>query len=199
MPHPLVTQLRFTRSEWLRGLKAVTAEEAARRFGPINPIAWMIGHLAWQEQLYWLERAQGVVPVPEVKKFGYGKELPVPPLDEAWAWWRAVTKAADPYLDDLGGDAGHQAPPHDLSRLVPSRRVAGGATDARTHEAPGLRRRLREESVSTRSRRRDYSVLMTSAGHARGSTRWCHSLIFPSRSITTPTRCAPFCGSALAP
>jgi len=88
MPHPLVTQLRFTRSEWLRGLKAVTAEEAARRFGPINPIAWMIGHLAWQEQLYWLERAQGVVPVPEVKKFGYGKELTVPPLDEAWAWWR---------------------------------------------------------------------------------------------------------------
>jgi hypothetical protein len=55
MPHPLVTQLRFTRSEWIRGLKAVTAEEAARRFGPINPIAWMIGHLAWQEQLYWLE------------------------------------------------------------------------------------------------------------------------------------------------
>jgi len=52
MIHPLVTQLRFTRSEWLRGLKAVTAEEAARRFGPINPIAWMIGHLAWQEQLY---------------------------------------------------------------------------------------------------------------------------------------------------
>ena len=49
MPHPLVTQLRFTRSEWIRGLKPVTAEEAAaRRFGPVNPIAWMIGHLAWQ-------------------------------------------------------------------------------------------------------------------------------------------------------
>ena len=49
MPHPLVTQLRFTRREWIRGLKDVTAEEATRRFGPINPIAWMIGHLAWQE------------------------------------------------------------------------------------------------------------------------------------------------------
>src|SRR6266850_2122583 len=59
MPHPLVTQLRFTRTEWVRGLKAVTAEEAARRFGPINPIAWMIGHLAWQEQLYWLEETPG--------------------------------------------------------------------------------------------------------------------------------------------
>jgi hypothetical protein len=59
MTHPLVTQLRFTRSEWIRGLEAVTTDEAARRFGPINPIAWMVGHLAWQEQLYWLERAQG--------------------------------------------------------------------------------------------------------------------------------------------
>ena len=60
-----MTQLRFTRSEWLRGLEGVTAEEAVRRFGPINPIAWMIGH--------------------------------------AWAWWRAVTAAADPYLDTLAG------------------------------------------------------------------------------------------------
>jgi DinB family protein len=100
VPHPLVVQLRFTRREWLRGLKTVTAEDAARRIGRINPIAWMIGHLAWQEQL-WLERAQGVTPVPEVKRFGYGKSLSVPSLDEAWAWWRAVTTAADPYLDSL--------------------------------------------------------------------------------------------------
>jgi len=103
VPHPLVTQLRFTRGEWIRGLKAVTAAEAGRRFGPINPIAWMIGHLAWQEQLYWLERAQGRTVVVEVKRFGYGKPLSVPPLDEAWAWWRAVTTAADPYLDTLAG------------------------------------------------------------------------------------------------
>jgi hypothetical protein len=50
----------------------VTADEAAHRVGRINPIAWMIGHLAWQEQLYWLERAQGKVAVPDVKLFGYG-------------------------------------------------------------------------------------------------------------------------------
>jgi DinB superfamily len=103
MPHPLVTQLRFTRSEWVRGLKAVTADEAARRFGPINRIAWMIGHLAWQEQLYWLARAQDRLVAPEVKRFGYGKPPTVPPLEEAWAWWRAVTAAADPYLDSLTG------------------------------------------------------------------------------------------------
>jgi len=102
-PHPLVTQLRFTRREWRRGLKGVTAEEAARRFGPINPIAWMIGHLAWQEQLYWLQRAQGKTVTREVQAFGYGKPLAVPLLDEAWAWWRAITEAADVYLDGLTG------------------------------------------------------------------------------------------------
>jgi DinB superfamily len=105
VPHPLVTQLRFTRSEFRRGLARVTPDEAARRFGPINPIAWMIGHLAWQEQLYWLERAQGTTVVPEVKRFGFGKPLTVPALDEAWAWWRKVTAAADPYLDTLAGAA----------------------------------------------------------------------------------------------
>jgi hypothetical protein len=47
MPHPLVTQLRFTRSEFRRAIDGVTAEEAARRFGPINPIAWITGHLSW--------------------------------------------------------------------------------------------------------------------------------------------------------
>src|SRR3989442_7712136 len=99
MPHRLVTQLRFARSEWIRGLKPVTAEEAARRFGPINPIAWMIGHLAWQEQLYWLERAQDTIAVPQAKQFGYGKALTLPPLDEAWTWRRAATTAVDPYLD----------------------------------------------------------------------------------------------------
>ena len=47
--------------------------------------------------------AQDTVVVPEVKQFGYGKPLTVPPLAEAWAWWRAVTRAADPYLDSLAG------------------------------------------------------------------------------------------------
>jgi len=68
MTQPLVTQLKFTRSEWVRGLKPVTAEEATRRFGAINPISWMIGHLAWQEQLYWVERAQETLVVPSTRR-----------------------------------------------------------------------------------------------------------------------------------
>jgi uncharacterized damage-inducible protein DinB len=101
MPHPLVTQLRFTRSEWLRGLEPVTDEEARRHLRPMNSISWMIGHLAWQEQLYWLTRAQGRTLLPEVERFGFGQPMSTPPLDEAWRAWRAITAAADPFLDTL--------------------------------------------------------------------------------------------------
>src|SRR5439155_15868260 len=48
-------------------------------------------------------RAQDIIAVPEVKQFGYGKPLTVPPLEEAWRWWRTVTAATDPYLDTLAG------------------------------------------------------------------------------------------------
>ena len=105
MSHPLVDQLRFTRSEWVRGLEGVTAEEAARRFEPMNSIAWVIGHLAWQEQAYWLQRALGRTVSPLAERCGFGEPASTPPLAEAWAAWRAVTAAADPYLDSLTTDA----------------------------------------------------------------------------------------------
>ena len=101
MAHPRVEQLRFTRKEWIRGLKPVTPDEARRHFKPMNCIGWMIGHLAWQEQRYWLERAQGRTVVPELKRYGFGAEMSTPPLDEVWRAWRAVTRAADPFLDTL--------------------------------------------------------------------------------------------------
>lgn len=105
MPHPLVTQLRFTRSEWVRGLEGVADEEARRHFGPMNCLGWMIGHLAWQEQLYWLDRAQGRILVPEVKRFGFGQPMSTPALDEVWRAWRTITEAADPFLDGLTTEA----------------------------------------------------------------------------------------------
>jgi hypothetical protein len=101
MAHPRVEQLRFTRSEWVRGLESVTATEAVRHFPPMNCISWMVGHLAWQEQRYWLERAQGRTAVPELKQYGFGAEMATPPLAETWAAWREVTRAADPFLDTV--------------------------------------------------------------------------------------------------
>ena len=66
--HPLVLQLRFARSEFLRGLHGVSDEDGAVRLGPMNCLAWNVGHLAWQEQRYFLTFAQGLEPNPEVRE-----------------------------------------------------------------------------------------------------------------------------------
>lgn len=100
MVHPLVEQLRFTRGEFRRGLEGVTDVEARRRFLPMNCISWNVGHLAWQEQRYWLLAPQGIMLLPEVdRQFAYGAPAASPPLAEVWSAWEAITAAADPWLD----------------------------------------------------------------------------------------------------
>jgi len=100
--HPLILQLRFTRSEFKRGLKGLSEEDAVQRLLPMNCISWNVGHLAWQEQRYFLFYAQGLMPFPEVQQaFSYGAPASTPPLNETMAYWRKITKAADTWLDTL--------------------------------------------------------------------------------------------------
>ncbi len=102
MPHPLVIQLRFTRSEFKRALAGVGDAEARQWFASLNCIGWNIGHLAWQEQGLWLYHGQGRVLRPELNAlFAYGAPASTPALAEVWAAWDAVTQAADPWLDAL--------------------------------------------------------------------------------------------------
>ena len=105
MPHPLVTQLRFARSEFLRGLDGVSESDGVARLPPMNCISWNIGHLAFQEQMYWLYLAQGRVLHPELLDIaGWGCGPNTPPLSQMWETWRAVTAAADEYLDTVAQD-----------------------------------------------------------------------------------------------
>jgi hypothetical protein len=102
MVHPLVDQLRFTRAEFKRGLEGVTDDEARRRFMPMNCISWNVGHLAWQEQRYFLLYGQGRLPFPEIdQQFAYRAPASTPTLDDVWSAWEAITQAADPWLDEL--------------------------------------------------------------------------------------------------
>lgn len=102
MTHPLVAQLRFARSEFVRCLEGVTDGEARRRFEPMNCISWMVGHLANQENSYWVLVAQGKRIQPDLYPLvGYGKPASTPPLADMWAAWREVTAVADQYLDTL--------------------------------------------------------------------------------------------------
>lgn len=102
MPHPLVDQLRFTRSEFMRGIEGVSEEEACQRLLPVNCISWNVGHLAWQEQRYFLHFGQQKILYPDIyEKFAYGAPGSTPSLKEMVAAWQAITKAADGWLDNL--------------------------------------------------------------------------------------------------
>ncbi|MCL4560868.1 MAG: DinB family protein [Chloroflexi bacterium] len=106
MTHPLVNQLRFTRSEWLRGLEGVSEDDATRHFGPMNCISWTVGHLAWQEHSYWVKHAQNKVLFPELDRvYAYRAPMSTPSLAESLDLWRKATRAADPYLDGLTTEA----------------------------------------------------------------------------------------------
>src|SRR5947209_6353883 len=81
MPHPLVLQLRFTRSEFQRALAGLSDADARRRFLPMNCVSWNIGHLAWQEQRYWLLRGQGQLLLPQINDlFAYGAPAAIPAI-----------------------------------------------------------------------------------------------------------------------
>jgi uncharacterized damage-inducible protein DinB len=102
MPHPLVEQLRFSRSEFKRALENLSEEDARKRILPANCISWNVGHLAWQEQRYWLMRGQGITPREDVnKEFAYGAEGTTPKLADTLAAWRQITAASDPFLDEM--------------------------------------------------------------------------------------------------
>ena len=102
MPHPLIDQFRFTRSEWLRGLKGVSEEDGSCHFGPMNCISWTVGHLAWHEQRTWLTRAQNKILFPKLNElFAYGAAMNTPSFKEMLETWHTVTQAANPFLDVL--------------------------------------------------------------------------------------------------
>src|SRR2546428_6069995 len=98
--HPLVDQLRFTRDEWLRGLRGVTEDAASRHLGPMNSIGWIVGHLAWQEQRYLLHRPQGIMLRQDIQdRLASGAPMSTPSFAEMLAAWRTISTPADPVLD----------------------------------------------------------------------------------------------------
>jgi len=104
-PHPLVSQLFFTRGEFLRALKGVSDADARQRLMPMNCIAWIAGHLAWQEQRYFVFGAGKELILPEIdQEFCYGAPPTTPSLKKVLAGWEAITQAADPYLLSLTGE-----------------------------------------------------------------------------------------------
>ena len=102
MPHPLVDQLRFTRSEFKRALAGVSEEDARHHFAPMNCISWTVGHMASQEQRYWLYRGQDYWLLPAIhEQYNYGARPTRRPSPACGKPGHAITAAADPWLDSL--------------------------------------------------------------------------------------------------
>lgn len=121
MVHPLVEQVRFARGEFRRGLVGVTEKDAQTHLGPSDCISWSVGHLAWQEQRYFVMFGQGETVVPRLpSRFGYGSPPSTPSLAKAWAIWERATLAADRWLETLTPDDLLVPGPHDGRRDAPA-------------------------------------------------------------------------------
>ena len=123
MTHPLVEQLRFARSEWQRGLRGVPEADGLRRFEPMNSIGWIVAHMAWHEQRYWLTRLAGETPVPILNEVAAtGGPATTPSLRAMRKAWATVTAAADPQLDALDEAAMQRSlpgsPPRQLGNAI---------------------------------------------------------------------------------
>ena len=84
MIHPLVTQLRFARSEFARCFENLPPEDACRRIEPLNCLSWAVGHLASQEHFYWIQLAQGREIAPGLRdRVGFRQPASPPPWGKA--------------------------------------------------------------------------------------------------------------------
>lgn len=102
MPHPLVLQLRFTRAEFRRAISRISEADARTRVHPMNSISWTVGHLAWQEQRYFILYPTGRMILPAVQElYAFGAPHSTPPLKEMLAAWRKITRIADEWLDSV--------------------------------------------------------------------------------------------------
>ena len=102
MIHPLVTQLRFTRSEFKRCLEGVGDEDALRRIEPLNCLSWIVGHLASQEHFLWIENAKGRNISPNLEALvGFRRPASTPGWQEMWKEWRDITREADIFLNTI--------------------------------------------------------------------------------------------------
>ncbi|MCD6519175.1 MAG: DinB family protein [Anaerolineae bacterium] len=126
MPHPLVTQLRFARREFARCFEGVPLGDTRRRLDSLNCLSWIVGHLANQEHFFWVQAAQGQNIASDLAKLvGSGQPASIPPWEEMWGLWQAITRVADRYLDTLTSEMLHthlqwqgQPLPEDVGTLL---------------------------------------------------------------------------------
>ncbi len=105
--HHLVRYVQHVRRELLRAIEGMEVADLERRVGGINSVAWMVGHLAWQEQAYWLlARGEPAATPVDLQLLASGRPRAetIPAFDELLEAWRQVTTTADAWLVTLDAD-----------------------------------------------------------------------------------------------
>lgn len=100
-PEHIVRMLVVTRREFQRALWGIPDREAMVRAGGMNSVSWIVGHVAWQEDLFWRHWAQGLSRDTRLAPYGYGEPPSAPDFQEMLALWREVAEATEPYLRGL--------------------------------------------------------------------------------------------------
>jgi hypothetical protein len=100
MPHPLVSQLRFTRSEFMRAVK-VSATRMPASALPADEL-YQLEHRSsgLARTAILLLYGQGQMLLPDINEQLYGRRQHAP-LKEMLAAWKLITAAVDPWLDTL--------------------------------------------------------------------------------------------------
>jgi hypothetical protein len=94
------------RNELRRALEGISVADMGKRVAGINSVVWIVGHLAWQEQRYWLERRGLALVSAELVDYGSGKTIPahMDSFDTLFASWQEVTESSDEWLWSLQTD-----------------------------------------------------------------------------------------------
>ena len=98
MAHHLVRYVWHVRRELERVLDGISASDLNREVNGINSIAWMIGHLAMQEQSYWLLFRDEELIDKNLKVYGSkvedGKDA-----SELIELWKTITERSNAWLE----------------------------------------------------------------------------------------------------
>ena len=103
--HTLVQMLYLSRKEFERNLVGLTDEDARKCIEPMNCISWIIAHVAWQHQAYFVDWPAGRQTDPRYTPYGYGVPPSQPSLEEAMTLWRDACEASGAWLEAATGES----------------------------------------------------------------------------------------------
>jgi len=86
----------------LRCFSGLNKAHAENRLKPSNTLSWIVGHLANQEQEFWIYYPQGRFLFPDLNDMvGTGNPPSTPEIVRMWELWKIITQKTDAYLEGL--------------------------------------------------------------------------------------------------